>query len=110
MILGEESVTLTPYTNARGSTTGRTTSTAGTPSTILASVQPANGDDLQTLPEGERTRKARKFYTTTALSVGPPGDRITVGGEVYEVRHVEQVRSVLPHYKAIGIKRDEASP
>jgi len=109
MILGEEPVTLQIVAETRADATGRTTFSVSSSSTILASVQPMNGDDLQTLPEGERSRQARKFYTTSPLSAGPPANRISVGGVVFELRHVEQQRSVIPHYKAIGVRLDEAT-
>lgn len=109
MILGAEPVSLVVRSRTRGSD-GRTTETTTSTTAITASVQPANGDDLATLPEGERVRKARKFYTETAVSAGPPANRIVVDGETYEIRHVERERSVLAHYKAIGVKVDEASP
>jgi hypothetical protein len=113
-MLGEEPVTLTKYTNARGAD-GRTTTTLASTSTILASVQPMNGDALQLLPEGERTRKGRIFlidarFQTVTVSAESPADRIAVGGVTYELHRVEHWRAVLPHFEAIGLAVDEATP
>jgi hypothetical protein len=73
---------------------------------IDASIQPANGRDLQRLPELRRASETRVIYTTTPLLVGGQGsanesDLLAIQAEVWfdrpglagivtvEVQHVE---------------------
>ena len=72
-------------------------------STIEAHIQPANGIELQDLPEGRRGFETIKLYTSTALRTvdeanGLPADKILDGAKTYQVdlmwnRHA--------HYKAL---------
>lgn len=111
-ILGEESVTRRRFAAGSRGTDGRWTDGAATDSTILAAVQPANGDDLAILPEGERSKRARKLYTVTELRVvsvedGTSADHVQVEGRWWKVLHVEEQRNVIPHYKAIAVALQE---
>lgn len=113
MILGQESVTKRTYAAGARGTDGRYTAGAATDSTILASIQPMNGEELATLPEGERHPDQRKCYTRTALQAGDIdagliADHILVDGIEYEVRQVERQRAVLPHYKARLVRMKES--
>lgn len=79
---------------------GRVVPSVDTPFSFIASFQPANGKELQRLPEGKRNGDIIAIYTTQALTIGGPGtgflpDRVTVDGSSYEVEHVE-------HWKAFG--------
>lgn len=81
----------------------------GVPSefSILASVQPANGEDLQALPEGRRKDAVYKLYTDTVLLSASPEakrnpDRVVLFGEEFEVRNCQPWQNnVIPHFKVI---------
>jgi len=75
--------------------------------TILASVQPLNGEQLEMLPEGRRTTQSVKIYTDTKLqtvtSANP--DILLAFGDEFEVITVEPWQSnVISHYKCIAQK------
>lgn len=56
---------------------------------VLAYVQPASGDVLGRLSQGERLSETRVMYTTTKLqSYGAP-DRVLLGDGTFEVSDVE---------------------
>lgn len=83
---------------------------AGSTSTIsvVASVQPVTGRDLQVLPEGQHSIETKVVYTTTELKsrdASNAGDRISIGGESWEVFRVEKIEAFGGnlsgnHYKA----------
>lgn len=67
-----------------GRATAPTTSTVP----ITANVQPADGDTLKALPEARSSEDVRRVFTATELylsTVGYLPDRITIGGEAFEV-------------------------
>uniref|UniRef100_A0A6M3M0V9 Head-tail joining protein n=1 Tax=viral metagenome TaxID=1070528 RepID=A0A6M3M0V9_9ZZZZ len=114
MILGAQDVTLHRYGIGSRGTDGRFTRGAATVSTIQATVQPMNGKELSTLPEGDRTRRGIKLYTTTQLLTADQdakrlSDRIIYQTETFEVRHVDQQPRVIPHYRAYAVRLDEAT-
>lgn len=105
MILGARTVIRRRYAPVTRDGSGRSVQPAPTDTTISASIQPLSGDDLAQLPEGERTKRHRKAYTTADLRTadqhtGTPADRIVDGDDVYEVQAVDLLDAVLPHYKA----------
>lgn len=113
-ILGEEAVTLTRYAAGSVGSDGRRTIGAGTASTIMASVQPLTGRQLQRLPEGERQSYPLVIYTVSDVRTadhiaGVPADRITTGGNTYEVGRVQRwpAAGPLPHYEAYLMRLDE---
>lgn len=115
IILGERDVTRRRYAVGSRGGDGRWTAGASTDTTIRASVQPANGHDIQTLPEGERSKDTRKVYTETALRTTAQGDDLrgddlVIDGIVYEVRSVAREHSTLAHYKAIVVAVQESEP
>jgi len=75
--------------------------------TIQASVQPATGEDMITLPEGRRMSDYVKIYTATNLQVlgegvGLQPDVLTWRGHSYECISVDvRQMTVVPHYKYI---------
>jgi hypothetical protein len=112
-ILGQEAITLRRRAAGTRGTDGRWDAGASTDSTIRASVQPASGDDLAILPEGLRMKRGKRVYTKTELRVGSlddgtDADRLVIDSTVYQVQHVERVRSVIAHYKAIALAEQEA--
>jgi hypothetical protein len=113
MILGLESVTLNRRAAGTRGSNGRYVEGALTSSTIRASVQPMTDRDLRTLPEGERHLDQKKVYTESEIRTasqhdGTTADQLVVGGVTYEVRQVEQQRSILPHYKGRIVRVQEA--
>lgn len=87
-----------------------------TTSTIYASIQPPTDRDMQTLTDGERTRRVLVVYTTTdtlrtAEQVGAlPADEVVIAGETYQVRRVERWRQVRPHDRAVCVRLQEIGP
>lgn len=111
MILGSLPVTLSRNTGTRGSD-GRWVDGTATTSTIYGSIQPASGKDMATLPQGDRQRDGKKFYTTTLLKTvdqhaGTPADRIIYESVTYEVRSVANENRIIPHYKAMLVRIQE---
>lgn len=105
--LGARSLTRRSY--AAGSrSAGRWVEGPSSDTTISGSLQPLNGDELQTLTAGERQRRSRKVYTTSALYAGSVqdgrrADQIIDGADTWDVRSVESHGGFapIPHCKAI---------
>lgn len=83
---------------------------------IRTTLQPLTGDELQSLPEGERSSHWRKGQTTaqlrTAEADGELADRIQFEGQgdddgVYEVRSVARQTAVLKHTSWTGVRLRE---
>lgn len=59
---------------------------------IVASVQPATGRDLERLPEGQRSRETRVVFTPTQLLIATQGaglsDIVAIDGSKWEVQQV----------------------
>jgi hypothetical protein len=107
MIVGAVAVTRRRYAAAT-IVARRAVAGAHTDSTIMASVQPVNGADTEHLPEGQRARVQLKVYTTTDLrgaDAGQQADDLVIDGEVLEVVEVQQHTAVLPHYRALLMRR-----
>lgn len=90
-------------------TSGRWIDGAETESTIVASVQPLTSDELLQLPEGDRSKGARRVYTESELqagdeSAGLVADRIVWGGEEWEVHKVDGHGLGLAHYAATVVR------
>lgn len=75
---------------------------------ITASVQPASGEEMLSLPEGRRNRKTYSLFTTPDVEVihdGANPDQIIIYGERYEVIQVQvwqnnpAVFGIVNHYK-----------
>ena len=80
---------------------------------IKANVQPnLSGRDVRTLPEGDRSKKTIKLYTTSDLVMAEQGellegDKVLWKGEWYEVRATFPYEMcVLNHTKAICVRSD----
>jgi len=111
-ILGSRALTLRSYAAGSTGSDGRWTEGTMTTSTIRGSLQPLNGDELQSLDAGERQRRSRKVYLTSALCAGSVqdgrrADQVVDGSEVWDVRSVTRETAVLPHYKAILLAPQE---
>ena len=78
---------------------------------VEASVQPITGNELQRLPEGLRTQRPVKLYTTTeirasSVATGVPSDLIVWDGETWEVQFVEK-HIWGGYYKAVIIRKGQ---
>lgn len=94
-------------------TNGATTDTTG----LAASVQGPSGNDLQTLPEGDRTKEVRKVYLdvdvrTSDQHTGTLADHLLIDGVAHEVRKVWPWRagSLIPHHKCLAVRLQEVAP
>ena len=110
--LGSRSLVRRSYAAGSRGSDGRWTDGATTTTTISGSLQPLSGDELQTLSEGERQRRSRKVYTTSAMfagdvATGRRADQVVDGSTVWDVRSVERQTEVLGHYKAILLAPQE---
>ncbi|MFT9498025.1 hypothetical protein [Anaerosolibacter sp.] len=85
--------------------------------TIQASVQPINSDEIQYLPEGRRSGKSFKIFTSTELyaaeqfkgeSPGRQPDVIIIFEKRYEIVRVMPHQSgVINHYKCYAVEEVE---
>lgn len=112
MILGEETITLRRYDGAGAYADGKWIEGSTSDTAISASVQPAEGKDLEVLEAGLRSRQPIRIYTTTALVAvddrdGTEGDLLVIDADIYRVHNVERQRSLIPHYKAIAVRLSE---
>lgn len=79
---------------------------------VTICVQPAAGEDLISLPEGQRERETYKVYSEVELRTNNEGagykaDQLLFYGGTYEVQQVmRQVGLGLDHYKAIVTKEN----
>ena len=104
-ILGERPITRRRFSGV-STADHRRELTGATDTTSLASVQPLSGDELENLPEGDRRRRMRKFYSSddwrvADVSAGLPGDHAIIDTEEYEVFAVEPLTNLIPHNKVI---------
>lgn len=74
-------------------------------------VAPVSGDDLELLPEGERTGHEIKVITERNLRIAdedqdPPkfADHVRYDGDRYKVQNVETYDKVIPHVEAVCTK------
>ena len=113
-MLGTATHTWRRFAAGSAGTDGRFVEGSITTSTLRGSLQPATGDDLQTLPEGDRTKRVRVLYTATALRTVSQADRtsadqVTVDGDWFEVREVQPYgTTALAHTRAILVAVQEA--
>lgn len=113
MILGLESITRRRPDGAgsRGSD-GRFVGDDTTDATIRGSIQPASDDEIATLPEGDRQKRARRIYTSAELvaadqRTGTEGDLLIFDSASWEVRAVARERSLLAHYRVLVVELQE---
>lgn len=74
-----------------------------------AHVQPATGRDIDALPEGDRAREVKAFYTREALrssdvSSSAEGDVLRWGDRLYAVRRLEDWSAQAQYYRAVGVR------
>lgn len=76
---------------------------------ITASVQPLTPKEMESLPEGRRTKQAFKLFTDTELKTVETQnpDRITLFGSNFEVLSIAPWRNdVINHYECVVCKYD----
>ena len=97
-----------------GYTDGLWSGATPTDTTVKASIQPANGDDLLQVPEGERSSEVLVAYTLEPVYVSAsdddlrPSDEIVYDGRVYKVQHVGDWHNPganLKHYRSVMTRK-----
>ena len=86
---------------------GRAVAGATSTLTISASVQPANGRDLQRLPEERRSVETRVIYTRTELRVGAQdaafeSDLVAIDGKNWEVQNVQDWPAAVGYFRVLA--------
>ena len=82
--------------------------------TIKASVQPANGEEMQSYAYGRRLKSMYKCFTSSQVLTSDPvaktqRDEIVWNGETFEVVHIERwTNGVIPHYMFMMMREKEA--
>ncbi len=113
-MLGTATHTWRRFAAGSAGSDGRFVDGSTTTATLRGSLQPATGDDVATLPEGERTKRVRVLFTTTALravdqSARTSADQVSVDGDWFEVREVKPYGTTpLAHHRAILVAVQEA--
>ena len=101
---GTYTVTRTP---ASVYTAGRLVPGVATTFTVLGSLQPLSGREVDRLPEGAREREGMALWTTTELrgklQTSEP-DTVTVDGEAYEVQNVQRWDTLGNYYRAVILR------
>ncbi len=111
-ILGEESLSYRRPAAGTVGSDGRYVRGSYSTGTILGSVQPLNDDDVQSLPEGERSRRGWCVLTESEILIvdltdQTLSDHLLIDGTYWEVRAVSRERSILPHYRVIALAIQE---
>ena len=88
---------------------GRYVEAAPTTFTILASVQPLTGEDLQILPEAERTSDAVEIFSIAELfatnyATNKLGDLVTYQGRDYRVSNAENWNPNGAYWRSIATR------
>ena len=113
MILGKQTATRYRFgAESRDSDTGRTIRPSPTTSAFRGSFQPLRGKEREALPEGVRASDTLKVYTKSELRTadqhtGTPADEVDYDGRRYVVYQVDRYPRLIPHYKALLIRKQE---
>lgn len=117
MLVGAETITRKRFADSAVNTEGEIVAGASSTTPIRASVQPITGKELETLPEGERSKEWFKVYTKDDVrtgtqhvgTVGRRADHLVFDGAEHEVRKVQpwRSRSPIPHTKALCVRVQE---
>ena len=113
-LISNATVTRVRYTAGTRDSEGRYVAAIESAGDFSASVQGPDGQDLQTLPEGDRTKTVHKVYIDTDVRAadqhaGTQADQLIIDGAVYEVRKVWPWRaeSLIPHHKCLAVRVKE---
>lgn len=80
---------------------------------IRGAIQPTSGEDLKSLPEGQRERVSYKVYSvfqfrTNNQQAQTKADIVELYGEEFEVQTVQNHFGLgLSHWKAIAVRKDK---
>ena len=88
-----------------GLASGRRVAGVTTSFSIVASVQPASGRQMDRLPEGLREREGMTLWTTTDLRTaqvasGIEADLVSIDGSTFEVVAIDRWASLGNYYRA----------
>lgn len=78
--------------------------------TVAMSIQPLSVDEMDALPEGRRTSRSVKIYSSVELlpadqSTGQNADQFTWLGRTYEIVGCNPYQmGVIPHYKSYAVE------
>lgn len=120
-LLGAATITRRRRAAGTRAATGYWTPGAATDTSIVASVQPATGEDLQVLPEGLRTARGIRVFTSSELrtadpTVGTTSDELVIAGlygidsGTYQVQLVKAfLHRGLQHHDAVATRHQEAA-
>jgi hypothetical protein len=79
---------------------------------ILGVVEQTRDEDMQNLPEGQRTAIAYTIYTDSLVKAASvidqiPGDRFEINGSLCEVQKIDNWDQFAEYYKAIAVKVEQ---
>jgi hypothetical protein len=115
-LINNATVTRIRFTGTRGADGRYVNAIESATPDLPASVQGPEGNDLQTLPEGDRTKEVRKVYLDLDVRAADqhavpavPADQLVIDSVVYEVRKVWPWRpeSLIPHHKCLAVRLKE---
>lgn len=113
-LISNATVTRIRYTTGTRDSSGRYVAAIESATVASASVQGPEGNDLQSLPEGERTKEVRKVYLSIDVraadqDAGTLADALIIDGVAHEVRKVWPWRagSLIPHHKCLAVRLKE---
>lgn len=118
-LINNATVTRVRFTGTRGPDGRYVSAIDSVVADLPASVQGPEGNDLQTLEEGDRTKEVRKVYVDVEVraadqraSPPTPADQLIIDGATYEVRKVWPWRaeSLIPHHKCLAVRLQEVAP
>ena len=107
--LGTQSFTRTRRSHQPLDSAGREQPRTNATATLVGSIQPLKGDDLERLPEGTRAADYVVVFSEAELTTANGGegldaDLISYRGEQYEVESVEPWSVVGGYYRAVARK------
>lgn len=106
--LASDTITVTRFTVDGYDSSGRATArTVASTFNASASVQPISGRDLQRLPEGFNASETVSIWCVTTLALR---DRVSVGGRLYEVQHLDSWNRNGNYCKAFAKALDSTEP
>ena len=111
-LIAATSITLRRYSGGHVNTDGRFDMGTATDSTIIASVQSANDEDMQKTPDLYRRSEGKRVYTATPLHTADQyghngADRLVIGGVVFVCVAINSFPPPLPHDRVIAARLEE---
>lgn len=111
-LISATSITLRRYLSGTVGADGRFSKGAATDSTIIASVQSADDEDLEILPEGLRRAEGKRIYTATAIHTADQygldaADRLVIDSVSYVAAKINGYPGPLAHTRVIAVRLQE---